>query len=288
MISALSCLAFMGVDAAPARTPVKDRSAITYKLKFTENFNGTKLNPKLWSRIEAGRPDWCRNMSLREDLVTLKGGIVSLHGIRNDGQDPSDARPVLTGGITMKDKFTMQYGKVEVRLKLENGHKGAWPAVWMMPQTSVRGWPNDGEIDIVERLNSDDFVYQTVHFGKGGNQHGSHGGKGKIVNGDWNVHGLEWTPDEIVWYVNGKETFRHRKGAGDDDLKYPWTTPFYLMIDMQLGGSWVGAVDESSLPIAMHVDWVKFYQAYQNGKPLGGFATPRKGGAAAKGKPPAR
>lgn len=272
-----SVLAIACAVAAPAgpspKSASRDNSAVTYKLKFTENFNGTKLNPKLWQRIGAGRPDWCKNMSLREDLVTLKGGIASIRGIRNDGKDPSDTRAVLTGGIMMKDRFTMQYGKVEVRLKLEDGHKGAWPAVWMMPQTTVHGWPTDGEIDIVERLNSDDFVYQTLHFGKGG--HRSHGGKGKIKKGDWNVYGLEWTPELIVWTVNGKETFRHAKGPNDNEFAYPWTTPYYLMIDMQLGGSWVGAVDESSLPIAMHVDWVKFYQAYRNGKPLGGFAAPK-------------
>jgi len=29
---------------------------------------------------------------------------------------------------------------------------------------------------------------------------------------------------------------------------------------MQLGGSWVGAVDSSDLPVEMEIDWVRFYQ----------------------------
>ena len=271
--SAASVLA-LSVAASVFAAPAPVAAPIEFRLKHTENFNGTRLNDKLWQRIAAGKPDWQRNMSVRDDLVTLKNGIVSLHGIRNDGKDPEDRRAVLTGGIMTKDRFTMQYGKVEFRLKLENGQKGAWPAVWMMPQTAVRGWPNDGEIDIVERLNSDDFVYQTLHYGNGGPRDLSHGGKGKIKNGDWNVYGLEWTPDEIAWTVNGTRTFSYRR-EGDDPLKYPWTTPFYLMIDMQLGGSWVGAVDEKTLPVAMHVDWVKFYQAYRKGKPIGGYAKPK-------------
>ncbi len=271
-LGVLALCASLAWNAGAAPAP---KDGYAFKLRFTENFNGKKLNAKLWKRIEAGKPDWNRNMSLREDLVSVKNGIVSIRGIRNDGKDPSDTRRVLTGGIMMKDLFTMQYGKVEFRMKLENGHKGAWPAVWMMPQTEVRGWPNDGEIDIVERLNSDDFTYQTLHYGNGGPQDLMHGGRGKIKNGDWNVYALEWTPESIVWTINGTETFRHMKGADDDELKWPWRTPYYLMIDMQLGGSWVGSVDEASLPIAMHVDWVKFYQCHKDGKPVGGYARPK-------------
>ena len=253
----------------------KNPAPVTYRLAFTENFNGRRLDSKVWQRIPAGRPDWNRNMSLREDLIVVTNGICSLRGIKNDGKDPADTRAVLTGGIMTKDKLVLQYGKVEFRMKLDNGQQGAWPAVWMMPQTTVKGWPNDGEIDIVERLNSDDFVYQTIHYGNGSPKDLSHGGKGRIKNGDWNIYALEWTPDEIVWKVNGTKTFGYRR-EGDDPMKYPWTTPFYLMIDMQLGGKWVGKVNEATLPVAMHVDWVKFYRAVQNGKSLGSFGKPRK------------
>lgn len=246
-------------------------AAITYKLAYTENFDGKKLNSKLWQRIGPGHPDWCRNMSYRADLVTQKNGIVSIRGIKNDGKDPSDTRAVLTGGIMTRDLFAMKYGKVEFRMKLEDHQKGAWPAVWMMPQNQPLGWPNDGEIDIVERLNGDAFTYQTVHFGNGSAADLTHGGRGTIKNGDWNVYALEWTPNEIVWLINGKETFRHVRGANDDSLKYPWTTPFYLMIDMQLGGRWVGGVNEATLPVTMHVDWVKFYHAYDGKKRLSSF-----------------
>ena len=76
--------------------------------------------------------------------------------------------------------------------------------------------------------------------------------------------------------VNGKPTHSYAN-VGDDPSRYPWTTPFYLMIDMQLGGKWVGSVDESTLPVAMHVDWVKFYTGTRKGKPITELARP--GGA---------
>lgn len=258
---------------APAKKPAKDPNAVTWKLELTEDFKGTKLNEKLWTRIDKGNPDWKKKMSLRPDLVTVKDGQLHCWGKKNEDL-AADPRTHLTGGVSTQDKFAMKYGKVEFRMKLDNGQKGAWPAVWMMPQTTVRGWPNDGEIDIVERLNSDDFTYQTLHFGNGSPKDLSHGGKGKIKNGDWNVYGLEWTPESIVWTVNGVTTFRHDKGPNDDALKYPWTTPFYLMIDYQLGGSWVGGVDESTLPKAMHVDWVKFYSGSRGGKKFSEIVRP--------------
>ncbi len=280
---ALAAAVCLGASATrkTARKAAKDSKAVTWKLVLTENFDGGKLNEKLWSRIGKGNPDWCKHMSLRPDLVTVKDGQLHCWGRRNDDLE-SDPRPFLTGGVSTCGKLAMKYGKVEFRMKLDDGQKGAWPAVWMMPEKSVRGWPNDGEIDIVERLNSDDFTYQTLHYGNGTSKDLSHGGRGKIKKGEWNVYGLEWTPDSIAWTVNGAETFRHQKGAGDDELKFPWTTPFYLMIDMQLGGSWVGSVDVSTLPTAMHVDWVKFYSGSRGGKKFSEFVRASSGASSRK------
>ena len=75
--------------------------------------------------------------------------------------------------------------------------------------------------------------------------------------------------------MNGKATHVYEK-VGDDLKRYPWTEPFYLMIDMQLGGQWVGATDESTLPTAMHVDWVKIYSGSRNGKTFTEFLKPAK------------
>lgn len=267
-------LVMLSAAGAPTRKPA-DRSAdaVRWELKFTEDFKGTKPSEKLWSRIDAGGSDWNRAMSTRADLVTVKGGQLHCWGRKNDDL-AGDRRTYLTGGISTHGKFAMKYGKIEIRMKLDNGQKGAWPAVWMMPETTVRGWPNDGEIDIVERLNDDDFVYQTLHYGNGSPKDLSHGGKGRIKDGDWNVYALEWTPESIVWKVNGSETFRHDRAPGDDALKYPWTTPFFLMIDYQLGGRWVGGVDEKTLPKAMHVDWVRFYHGSRGGKRFSEFVYP--------------
>ncbi len=271
---AFACLAAKTETGKPA-VDKSGGAPVVWKLKYTEDFKGNKLNEKLWSRIGPGSVDWNRNMSLRPDLVSVKNGQLHAYGVKNDDL-VADKRSVLTGGVSTKGRLAVKYGKVEVKCKLE-GQKGAWPAIWMMPEPPAPIWPDCGEIDIVERLNFDDFVYQTVHS-KWTAMHGNNppnGGKGAIKPNDWNIYAIEWTPEQIVWKVNGRETHKYPR-VGNDPVRFPWTVPFYLKIDMQLGGKWVGAVDEKTLPTAMHVDWVKFYSGSRGGKTFTEFLKPGK------------
>ena len=246
---------------------------VEWKLRYTEDFNGPGLDGKLWGRIGKGWCDWNRHMSTREDLVAVSGGQLHLHGVKNE-ELKKDSRPMLTGGVTTEGRFAMKYGKIERRCRFE-AQKGAWPAIWMMPERPSVKWPACGEIDIVERLNTNDFVHQTVHssWTKKHPKDPPNAGRGKFNPEGWNVFGLEWTPDAIVWTVNGERTHSYEK-TGEDPLRYPWTTPFYLMIDMQLGGQWVGEVDMETLPVSMHVDWVKFYEGSTAGERFSEFVKP--------------
>lgn len=268
--------------AAPKKVSDKASALLPYKwvLKHTENFDGRAINPKLWRRI-VGRhdsgADWQRNISPRGDLVTVKDGVLTLWGVRNS-DSASDPRRVLAGGISTKGLFNMTYGKIEARIRLQSA-KGAWPAVWLMPERPAAHWPDCGEIDVLERLNHDPFVYQTVHsaWSEAHPNNPPRGGKGAIKPDAWNVYALEWMPERIVWYVNGKATHKYDK-LTDDPAKWPWNSPFYLMFDMQLGGKWVGAVDEAQLPVAMEVDWVKFYELRRGTKRVSVFERPKVGG----------
>ena len=257
---------------------------VVWKLKFTEEFKGTNLNEKLWTRIGPGESDWNRNMSEREDLVSVKDGQLHAYGVRNDDLS-SDSRRVLTGGVSTHGRFAMKYAKVEIRCRLED-QKGAWPAIWMMPEETTCKWPDCGEIDIIERLNFDGFVYHTAHSAWTARHPDDppKAGKGEIKPKGWNIYAVEWTPERIVWLVNGKKTHSYAR-EGDDPGRYPWTVPFYLMIDMQLGGGWVGSIDEATLPVAMHIDWVKIYSGSRGGKTFTEFIDVRKRRAGEK-KPP--
>ncbi len=65
----------------------------------------------------------------------------------------------------------------------------------------------------------------------------------------------------MVFSVNGNHTFTYPKiNVSEDKKQFPFGKPFYLLLDMQLEGSWVGKADGKDLPVEMEIDWVRFYE----------------------------
>ncbi len=207
-----------------------------------------------------------KHMIADESVYAVENGNLYLKGINNPG-NLNDPRPFLTGGVDSKGKFSFLEGKIEIRAKKECG-QGAWPALWMMPEASVYGgWPHSGEIDIMEHLNSDSNIHHTVHTRYTNvlkNTSNPRRGIGDVLADvtDWNIYGLEWYPDVLVWTVNGEETFRYPKVEGLDSemLQWPFDQSFYIILSQQLGGSWVGKVKPKDLPVSMIIDFVKVYR----------------------------
>lgn len=240
-------------------------AAPKWELIWSDEFNGRTINSRYWSKIERGTPDWKNTMSDDPSLFAVKNGNLILRGKVNKNlkKDPS---PYITGGISTHKKFAFCYGKIEVRAKLDSA-QGAWPAIWMLPDADGRKWPDDGEIDIMEHLNFDNIAYQTVHTRythTPGGKNPRSGATGPIKRDGYNVYGLEWHPDKLVFLINGKETLTYprvpeKEAAG----QWPFTKPFYILVDMQIGGKWVestGKVNPKHLPVEMHVDWVRVYR----------------------------
>lgn len=234
-----------------------------YELVWKDDFRGKDLDAAYWSEISRGTADWRKYMSSEEGLCELKNGKLVLKAVVNDGLAPDDTASFLTGGVYTKDKFSVGYGKVEVRVKLQ-GAVSVWPAIWMLPETGK--WPDGGEIDIMERLNHDKFVYQTVHSNytqvlKRKDDPRNHV-TSPIRPDRFNVFGVEILPDRIIFSVNGKDTMAYPRIESDEfarEVQFPFGTPFYILMDMQIGGAWVGPPDGSGLPVKMMIDWVKVY-----------------------------
>jgi len=233
---------------------------VQWKLKYTEDFNGRALNTRLWQRISPSPhpPPWQRYLSTREDLARVEKGVLQLRGVVNEDKS-GDPRDYLCGGIWTKDRLAVKYGKIEAKVRFED-QQGAWPAFWLLPQKSVRGWPLDGEIDIFERLNGEQRVWQTIHSGFSQKNPGAEPARFRTasIKPGWNVYALEWSPDKIVWKVNGATTHTYPRVANAAD-QWPFTEPMFIILDMQLGGDWAGAVDAATLPVTMEVDWLKIY-----------------------------
>lgn len=250
----------------------KTNKSNKYKLVWQEDFKGSSFDAKSWSKIPRDRPDWKRHMSYDDRLYEVKDGKLILYGVNNDGtyqydlngdgKLEADTARFVTGGLYTKHKKTIEYGKVEVRAKLGQA-QGAWPAIWMLPDRDI-AWLMGGEIDIMEHLNYDPMAYQTVHTYYTHtlklDSNPPHSATGKIDTNGYNVYAVEILPDELIFSINGEKTFSYPRIQTDKEGQYPFGDSFYLLIDMQIEGSWVGKADPSQLPVKMEIDWVKMYK----------------------------
>lgn len=235
-----------------------------WKLIWQDDFNEEGvLDDTKWTKIKRGKADWANYMTDYDDCYKIENGNLHLRGIVKP-EFNKDTVPYLTGGVETKAKFSFQYGKIEIRAKLESA-QGAWPAIWMLADKPKYGaYPKNGEIDIMEHLNYEDKIYQTVHsyytLVLKEKENPPYYATAKADTEQFNVYGLEWYPDKLVFTLNGKPTFEYPKLKDADATQWPFDQPFYLMIDMQLEGSWVGKANPEDLPVQMIVDWVKVCQ----------------------------
>lgn len=240
---------------------------VPWKMIWHEEFNTKKLNQKNWDTIPRGTADWNRYMSRIDSLYVLEKGKLILVGMPTP-VGAADTSKYVTGGLYTRGKFNFKYGKVDICARLESA-KGAWPALWMLPDVEGRKWPDQGEIDIMEHLNYDDSIYQTVHSNytvtHGIKDNPPHSTRAAIDREKYNVYSVEWSPEKIVWLVNDIPTFQYDKlsdQAALDKGQWPFDEAFYLILSQQLGGpgTWVGLIDDDDLPVKMYVDYIRVYQ----------------------------
>ncbi|MBN1666996.1 MAG: CIA30 family protein [Anaerolineales bacterium] len=162
-------------------------------------------------------------------------------------------------------KFDLAYGRVEARIKVPYGN-GLWPAFWMLgSDIGEVGWPQSGEIDIMEHIGREpQMVYGTIHGPgySGGNGVGGSYNLGADVADEFHVFAIEWEPDVIRWYIDDTNYFTATPGTIPAGTEWVYDHPFYLLLNVAVGGNWPGDPDETTVfPQTMHVDYVRVYQA---------------------------
>jgi hypothetical protein len=162
-------------------------------------------------------------------------------------------------------RFEAAYGRVEARIKVAKG-AGLWPAFWMLGTNLDQvGWPQGGEIDIMENVGRlPNTVFGTLHGPgySGGQSYGGTTDLGKPVGDDYHVFTVEWQPNTITWLVDGKPYFT--ASSSDAFLagkEWVFNYPFYLLMNVAVGGNFGGAVGpDTSFPQTTSIDYVRLYQ----------------------------
>ena len=239
-----------------------------WQLVFSDEFNAddyTQPVDNKWMRCQRYGATWNRWLSDSEQVVYLQGGDLVTRAIPNPDTE-GDPVPMITGGIKSNKRFGFTYGYVEARL-LTNPWTGNFPAFWMMPEDQSAGWPDCGEIDIWEAIDTDGRSYHTIHsnwtYDLGYKNNPQSSFNTGVSYDRYHTYGLKWDETTLVWYVDGKEVGRYTKSTNQSALnqgQWPFDKHFHLILNQSVGnGSWAANADVSHI-YETRFDWVRVYQ----------------------------
>lgn len=251
-------------DATGDPTPVgQDES---WNLVFHDEFDGTHLDTTRWSACfpwgdaTAGcGTDTTPDMWYLPANVIVGDGVVRLRAKRESHEANGRTYDYTSGMISTAGfegvssyPYLFQYGYMEMRARMPAG-QGLWPAFWTLPPEGA--WPP--EIDVVEILGDrTNIIEHHYHYEDGDGDHHDYGSNwaGPDTAADFHIFAVAWEPGSIRWYVDGveREAF---------ESPYVVAEPMYLIANLQVGGSWPGLPDSTTVfPADYVIDYIRVWQ----------------------------
>lgn len=239
-----------------------------WQLVFSDEFNAEDMSQPVdekWMRCQRYGATWNRWLSDSKEVIYLQGGDLVARAIPNPDQ-ASDPVPMITGGIKSNKRFGFTYGYVEARIK-SNPWTGNFPAFWMMPEDQSAGWPDCGEIDIWETIDSQERSWHTVHsnwtYDLGNTNNPKSSFNVATSHDRYHTYGLKWDATSLVWYVDGKEVGRYTKSTNQSQLnqgQWPFDKHFHLILNQSVGNNAWAADADVTHTYETRFDWVRVYQ----------------------------
>ena len=263
----ISCKKNLKADGGPGQSTIP--RAISYQLVWADEFNGSALNTGNWN-VDVGNPGVNSEQEYYQaSNVTESGGnlVITARNQTVQGQ------PFTSGKIETSGKFSTTYGRIEARMALPM-FQGSWPAFWMLgTDINSVGWPECGEIDIMEQVNTNNTILGTMHWYDGGNtQYGSSTSTSNTP-ADFHIYAVEWTPQGITWYVDNT-SYVTGNISNDINNTGAFQNPFYIILNLAIGGTLSGpTVNTGALPSSMLVDYVHVYNITNASPPVGSKIT---------------
>jgi beta-glucanase (GH16 family) len=233
------------------------------KLVFEEKFEvDGKPNPKHW-KFEVG-PKWSNNerqaYTNKRENAFVKNGVLTIQALKNS------AAPIYTSARLSTDGIhSWKYGHFIVRAKLPRG-VGSWPAIWFLPDDIKQGvhWPFCGEIDLMEHVGRDlEMVHFSLHTGTFNHTKNNHRTYFERISGsldDFHDYEMIWDETGIVFLIDGIKKVEFMKQPLDLQGEWPFDKPYYLIMNIAIGGTWGGPVADDDFPFVMQISSIKIYQ----------------------------
>lgn len=239
-----------------------------YQLIWSDEFEYTGLpDPEKWGYdTEGNKAGWGNNEAQQYTELNKKNALVA-DGLLHITARKEDFAGKKYTSARLYSKVAWQYGRIEVSAKLPDS-KGTWSAIWMMPggwTFNDGNWPDVGELDIMEHVGHNLGVIHASAHSKDYQWQANTQKTATIYAPDvdklFHTYTLEWTPDLITVSVNDSLYFNY-KNEGLGKSKWPYNKPFYLILNVAVGGAWgnVEGIDEEAFPQTMEIDYVRVYQ----------------------------
>ena len=270
---------FTDTSSFQPQQPVSD-----WQLVWSDEFSGSQVNARNWTVLE----DDCGGGGNQEkqcytdnaENVFVQDGNLNIVAMQ---AEEGASQPYTSARLHSKNKGDFKYGRFEIRAQLPEG-QGAWPAIWMMPTDDVYGgWPNSGEIDIVEAVNlkadagegaTESHVHGTLHYGSV-DANGMHSETGKsyaLPNGanpadGFHTYALEWNEGEMRWYVDdylyatqrSSDVVTNSKEQAVGLRHQGWYADYYSSATGEMEASYTGAPFDQQFYLIMNLavggDW---------------------------------
>ena len=263
---------------SPVTTPPNPPEG--YKLVWTEEFDiDGKPDSSSWSYEEG----FTRNEELQwyqPQNANVKEGLLVIEGkreqIKNDEYN-ADSRDwkknrefaeYTSSSIHTSGKKTFKHGIVEVRARIDTA-RGVWPAIWTLGVS--RGWPANGEIDIMEYYHIDGEPHILANAAWAHKSKRAAWDSVEIPftaflkkNPDWvekfHVWKMDWTKDYIRLYLDDEllNEIDLDKVSNPDGFD-PFQQPHYLLLNLAIGSNG-GDPSGTKFPKKYEVDYVRVYQ----------------------------
>lgn len=264
LFSLVLTLLIMGCEADETQT-VTTFTDISFEDNFDVDgpIDESAWNYEIGNGVNNGLPaGWGNNEQQyytdRPENIKVEDGLLHITALRENFQGSS----YTSARITTKGKIEQRYGRIEARMQLPWG-QGLWPAFWMLGSNIDEvEWPQCGEIDIMEYRGQDPSTLI-------GSVHGPGYSAGQAVSKeyvlpndrfdtDFHIFGIEWGPDYINFYVDN--VLYNQITPEDVDGEWVFDQPFYILLNVAVGGDFVGAVGSNTVfPQTMLVDYVRVY-----------------------------
>lgn len=264
----LSLPLMVGCKGKPNDSKEDNTNSSLWTLVWSDEFDYTGLpDSTKWSYDTQGNEwNWGNNeaqhyTAANEENVYVSDGIMRITAIKKEegGKQYTSARMITKG------KGDWLYGRFEIRAKLPTG-VGTWPAIWMLPTDwEYGGWPESGEIDIMENVGYD----PTTIVGTAHTEAYNHSINTQVSSQidcpdcftEFHVYSLEWEENEYRLYLDDTHYYTF-KNDGTGYKAWPFDKRFHLLINLAIGGNWGGkeGIDDSLFPHIFEIDYVRVYQ----------------------------